>query len=118
MTTIFLPYPPSANNLWRVFKCRIIRSADYRGWISNAGKVLNAQHPQKLTGPVTIHITANPPDKRRRDIDNLAKSTVDLLEAHQVIERDDMAIVRKLTLEAGELRRGDGRVVVTVENAE
>src|SRR5262245_38103277 len=88
MSTISLPLPPSVNRLWRAGRGRIYRSKPYMAWRESAGWELVAQRPVHIPGPVTVVIAAGCPDRRRRDIDNLGKSVLDLLVAHQVIEDD------------------------------
>jgi crossover junction endodeoxyribonuclease RusA len=92
MPTITLPLPPSTNRLWRAGRGRVYRSKRYLTWCRTAGWELNLQRPARLTGAVVVTISAGRPDRRRRDIDNLAKSTLDLLVAHRVIE-DDAKVV-------------------------
>lgn len=99
--SISLPFPPSVNAIWRSVKGRNIKSKPYRDWQAEAGTQLAMQRPEKHEGPVEVNMAFAPPDKRRRDIDNLAKPCLDILVQHQVIQRDDIAFVRKLTLEVG-----------------
>lgn len=98
MTTITLPFPPSANRLWRNFKGRTVISEGYRLWKETAGWTLQAQRPQKHEGPVNIAIKLMMPDKRRRDIDNRIKPILDLLCAHRVIAGDDSRFVRSVSV--------------------
>lgn len=99
-TTLALSFPPSVNALWRAVGGRSIMSAAYRDWRAVAGTELMAQRPKKLTGPVSISVWLNPPDKRRRDLDNAGfKAIIDLLVEHRVIEADDSRIVRRIEAE-------------------
>ena len=109
-----LPFPPSVNAIWRSVKGRNIKSKPYRDWEQEAGTELMCQRPEKHEGPVHVTMTFGLPDKRRRDIDNLAKPVNDLLVTHQVIQRDDAAFLKKLTLQIGEGFKG---VQVQVEAA-
>jgi crossover junction endodeoxyribonuclease RusA len=111
MSTLDLPLPPSTNRLWRAGRGRVYRSKRYMSWCRDAGWELNLQRPSRLTGAVVVTIAAGKPDKRRRDIDNLAKSTLDLLVAHQVIE-DDAKLV-SITSRWDETI-APGRIAVTV----
>jgi crossover junction endodeoxyribonuclease RusA len=43
-----------------------------------------------LAVPLEIRIAAFPPDRRKRDLDNLLKSVLDCLEASGVIENDNL----------------------------
>lgn len=50
--------------------------------------MIKAQTKQQINGPYVIHISASRPDKRRRDLDNLLKSTSDLLVKSKIVEDD------------------------------
>jgi Holliday junction resolvase RusA-like endonuclease len=41
----------------------------------------------RILAPITVIIAAGVPDRRRRDVDNLGKAMLDLLTAHQVIDK-------------------------------
>jgi crossover junction endodeoxyribonuclease RusA len=116
--TIELPFPPSTNAIWRAVNGRNIKSKPYRVWEREAGTELLTQNPDKHEGPVNITMTFGLPDKRRRDIDNLAKPVNDLLVKHQVIQRDDVAFLRSLTLKIGEGFTGVRVDVLPISEAE
>ncbi len=65
-----------------------------------------------MVGRVSVSITVHPPDRRRRDLDNLLKGPLDALE-HAGVYLDDGQIDR-LEIERGDVMRG-GRVVVRIE---
>jgi crossover junction endodeoxyribonuclease RusA len=88
---IFLPYPPSANRLWRSGRGRVYRSAEYNSWLKEAGFSILAQNPPKIAGHYKIFIEAARPDKRRRDLDNIAKASMDVLVSLGVIQDDSFA---------------------------
>jgi Holliday junction resolvase RusA-like endonuclease len=93
MPTIDLPLPPSVNRLWRSNRGRVHRSAPYAAWLKEAGWELLQQRPKAVPGCVSIAISAGKPDKRRRDLDNIAgKAVLDLLTKHQVIEDDSKVL--------------------------
>jgi crossover junction endodeoxyribonuclease RusA len=97
-TRIVLPFPPSINRLYRAVGGRSILSEAYRGWKTEAGKLLNAQRPRKMRGQVAVTVELCAPDKRRRDADNAGtKAVLDLLVSHQIIEADDSRFVRSIT---------------------
>ena len=74
-----LPYPPSANRLWRAVNGRQIKSAEYRQWIDEAALSIRLQRPRGIIGAYHLVIRASRPDRRRRDIDNLLKPISDAL---------------------------------------
>jgi crossover junction endodeoxyribonuclease RusA len=84
-----LPYPPSANKLWRYVGGRPIKSAHYRAWLHEAATlVVLAVRADIIEGPYALYIRAGRPDNRRRDIDNLIKPISDAL-THGGAVRDD-----------------------------
>lgn len=84
MITVSLPYPPSANSIWRQFKGRAIKSADYRRWLHDALVAIPSEARGKIKGRCSVEIRADRPDQRIRDIDNLAKPILDSLKTHEV----------------------------------
>jgi len=93
MTTIELQLPPSINRLWRAGRKKVFRSPRYVAWLKSAGWELAIQRPARITGPVSISIAAGRPDRRRRDLDNVAtKALLDLLCTHQVIQDDSLVV--------------------------
>lgn len=113
MVIVTLPYPPSANRLWRAVKGRQIKSAEYRTWIVAA--VAACGGAGTLVGPYRLRLIADRPDKRRRDIDNLLKPVSDALKAAGVVQDDSDAV--SVSAEwSGEVLPG-GRVVVGLERA-
>jgi crossover junction endodeoxyribonuclease RusA len=114
-TTITLPLPISTNRIWRAGRGgHVYRSPQYRAWVTEAGWSLRAQRPKSVAGPVSVTIAAGRPDRRRRDVDNLAKALLDLLVQHRVLEDDS-----KVTSFAArwDSSIAPGRVAVTVAPA-
>lgn len=111
---ITLPWPPSANKLWRNVNGRTIKSETYRKWLMLAGWDLRSQKPKPVPGPYRLTMIAIRPDQRRRDIDNLLKPVSDLLRDCGVIEDDSLAqsVMAGWSLESP-VR--DGQIIVAVE---
>jgi crossover junction endodeoxyribonuclease RusA len=89
---ITVPWPPSTNQYWRQYQGRMLISAQGRKyreaiiqqvWLE--GKI------KRITGDLKVTIEAFRPDERRRDLDNLLKSTLDAL-AHAGLYEDDSQI--------------------------
>lgn len=81
--------PPSTNGLFLNAGHRgRIKTPRYRAWLTDAGWQLEKQKPLAMCGDIGVEISARRPDKRKRDIDNLAKPILDLLVTHRVIEDD------------------------------
>lgn len=87
-TPIHLPYPPSANGMWRNTDGKTLLSKQYRAWKREAAIVIALQRPRKLTGAYRLTVVATRPDKRARDLDNILKPISDALKAAGLI-RDD-----------------------------
>ena len=85
-----LPWPPSVNRYYRVFRNRILISRDGRKYrmmvVSRLGGI-----NRKLTGEVSVEIDLYPPDRRRRDIDNPLKCLLDSM-THAGVYEDDSQI--------------------------
>ena len=112
--TIKLPWPPSVNTYWRRNGGRYFiskKGMDYRqscleACVKHYGHFKADQRLQVL-------IEAYPPDRRKRDIDNLPKAILDGL-GHAQIYSDDSQI-DKLTI--WRCMPLDGLVVVTIAEA-
>ena len=79
---ITLPYPPSVNHYWGTVD-------DY--WhVREAGKQYRRdvwvlwhsvpRVPPPITGRLDVHVQVFPPDRKRRDLDNLGKALLDALQ--------------------------------------
>src|SRR4051812_32222866 len=115
MTTLTLPYPPSANRLWRNVPGKgTLKSAAYRAWISKATGEIMIQRGKPVRGAYRLTIVAVRPDLRARDIDNLAKPVGDLMASAGIVQNDSMAqsVFVGWSLEAPVK---DGSIIVSVE---
>lgn len=86
-----LPFPPSTNRLWRIAGKRMYRSKRYMEWIGECALALELEARPEIDYPFNIEIVAGRPDKRRRDLDNLSKPILDVLQHCQVIKDDCFA---------------------------
>ncbi|HEL8026033.1 TPA: RusA family crossover junction endodeoxyribonuclease [Escherichia coli] len=107
-TEFVLPWPPTVNTYWRR------RGNIY--FISEAGRlyrrdVAHIVHQQRLklnlSGRLAIKIIAEPPDKRRRDLDNILKAPLDALTHAGLLiddeQFDEINIVRGQPVPGGRL---------------
>lgn len=78
--TLNIPFPPSSNRYWRNFNGRMIISKDARVYKAEIRKIFIQLKCKKLENRLSVTITAYPPDKRRRDLDNLLKVSLDSLQ--------------------------------------
>ena len=97
-TELDLPLPPSLNRLWRQGQSgKVYRSPEYMNWLKAAGWELAAQRPTSIPSPVAVTLKAGIPGHRRRDLDNIAKATLDLLEQQGVVTNDATVVDLRLT---------------------
>ncbi len=113
MIEITLPWPPSVNHYWRRCKDRYFISAEGKNYRETVNYLsLKARDKFSVEDRLEMIIQAYPPDKRRRDLDNVLKSLLDSLQ-HAGVYSDDsqidsLSIERKLPLR--------GEVVVTIQS--
>lgn len=81
-----LPWPPSINHYWRRVGNRTLISREGRAF--RAAVIAKLAGCEKIDGRLWVTIYAHPPDKRRRDLDNLLKPVLDALE-HAGVYDDD-----------------------------
>ena len=115
MLELELPYPPSINHYWRRVGPRTLISREGRRFRERVVAILAAMHIRPLAGNLAVHVEVFPPDRRRRDIDNVQKALFDALE-HGGAYADDSQIV-KLTIEKGEPVEG-GKTLVRIRKTE
>lgn len=108
-----LPYPPSVNHYWRRAGSRTIVSAEGRRYRAAAARTLAMRRIRHFEGRVSVRVVVHPPDRRRRDLDNVLKALLDALAQPGGAYRDDSQI-DGLEVLRGEVVKG-GLVVVTVE---
>jgi len=102
-----LPYPPSVNHYWRYARGRFYISPAGHSYRKAVAAALFGC--EKLSGPVALEIEVYPPDRRRRDLDNILKSVLDALEHAGAF--DDDAQVASIFVERKEVvREGKCRV--------
>lgn len=119
-----LPYPPSINHYYKTV--RINRSISifigekgiaYRNKVFEAVRKHKNETNQLLHDPyfpherLKVHIDLYPPDRRRRDLDNIFKGVLDSLQ-HGVVFKDDNQI-DKLTIERKEIIK-NGKLIIDI----
>lgn len=90
--SIVLPYPPSANRLWK-FRGgrRPYKSKQYTDW-TNKVLILCLGKKKFISGHYHIMIEAGRPDRRRRDLGNLEKPISDAMQEAGVVGDDCLAL--------------------------
>lgn len=119
MTTLTLPWPPSVNRYWRHpstgrLAGRHLISTDGRKYREQVAAMTMLQTDAHYTGSLTVDITANRPDNRRRDLDNLLKAILDSL-THAGIWGDDSQI-SDLRIKWGEKVVSDGSIEINISS--
>jgi len=119
--TLTLPYPPSVNHYWRHYRGRTVISREGRAFRASVCALLapapgmSGHGPRKPPsgGRVALDMDAFPPDRRRRDLDNIQKAVLDSLEHAGVYEDDsqiDLLLTRRCEVTPG------GRIEVGVHD--
>jgi len=112
-----LPYPPTINTYWRSVQGRVLiskKGRDYRAAVTR----LVSTEPQVIASGmmkcrVSITMLVFPPDRRRRDIDNLPKAVLDSLEFAGVFENDSQ--VDRLLILRQSVEAPAGRIELLIE---
>ena len=117
-----LPWPPSVNVYWRNVAGKVLISREGRAY---ARVVYGCALEQSMTTlsvgrkvfvvPVSVDIIAYPPNRARRDLDNLPKAILDALTKARVWE--DESLVHDLRIRWGEVRKG-GEIQITINAME
>lgn len=111
--TFVLPYPPSVNHYWRKWHDRMVVSREGREYRTQvcgllAGGSGGGVRKPPMGGRIALCMDAFPPDRRRRDLDNLQKSVLDSLQHAGVYEDDsliDLLLTQRRHVVAGGLLR-------------
>ena len=113
MVMLDLPYPPSINRYYRHVGFRTLISREGRTFRKNVCALLGGGGPRKppAGGRIALCMDAFPPDRRKRDLDNLQKPALDAMQHAGIYEDDsqiDLLLTRRRNVVAG------GRLVVEV----
>lgn len=113
-----IPLPPSVNSYHRSVTLRsgvakVLISREGRQWKKKALQLVAMQRPAVFDGEVCITLTVYFRDKRR-DLDNAAKPTLDLLQAAGVLVNDRSVVELHMIREVD---KGNPRVEVAIRPA-
>lgn len=116
MIELNLPWPPTVNTYWRSLvikgQVRVLTSLKGRDYQSSVARLCLLNRAAKnLSGRLSVTITAYPPDRRARDLDNIAKSLLDALTKAGVWGDDSQ--IDRLIIQRGPVIK-DGRVSVEI----
>jgi Holliday junction resolvase RusA-like endonuclease len=108
---LVLPYPPSINHYWRRMGPRTLISREGRRFRERVLAILATQSLQPISGPLAVEVDAYPPDRRRRDLDNITKALLDAMQ-HGGVYLDDSQIVRLALEKCSPVT--DGKTIVRI----
>lgn len=110
MINLKLPWPPTVNTYYTIARNRKILSKRGREY-----KKTTLEVGPELTGRLEVRIDAYPPDRRKRDLDNIVKPILDLLTDNKVWTDDELIDI--LTIRRKEIKK-PGEVRVYIEEIE
>jgi crossover junction endodeoxyribonuclease RusA len=110
-----LPWPPSVNHYWRARGNRRFINPMAKAWLDEAILLLRSTR-MRFDEPVKVSMFLSPPDRRRRDGDNLEKAVMDALVKAGTIKDDSLAYVKKSCREVLDERLGYVLLVVEEMN--
>ena len=112
MVQIILPWPPTANTYWRRQGARYFisqRGQKYR--LDTTKTCIPYRNHFKDDDRLKLSIKAFPPDRRRRDLDNLFKSVLDSLQFACVYKDDNQ--IDELSIKRMPIN--DGFIIIDIE---
>lgn len=107
-----LPFPPTVNTYWRHNRGRTHISTAGKAYRSTVVRTLIGTRGFPAAERLQIAVCCHPPDRRRRDLDNVLKALLDAL-AHAGAYHDD-AQIDHLTISRLEPDPPRGSVLVTI----
>ena len=115
--TITLPWPPSVNTYYLHVGNRTLISSKGRKYRTTVvDMVASCGQMIRVEGRLSVAIGAHPPDRRRRDLDNVLKALLDAMQ-HAGIYEDD-ANIDRLEITRLAVQPKNGQVIVTIETIE
>lgn len=85
-----LPFPPSVNHYWYHAKGRhFIRERGIRYRAAVVAEIRAQRLATGFSGNIAVSLTVRPPDRRKRDLDNLLKAPLDALQYAGIYQDDN-----------------------------
>jgi crossover junction endodeoxyribonuclease RusA len=85
---LHLPYPPSVNRYWRHNRGVTHLSKEGRDYRRAVADAIHGMSGVPITSACRVEIQVEPPDRRKRDIDNILKALLDALQHGGAIDDD------------------------------
>lgn len=102
-----LPYPPSINHYYAHASNRVILGAKGKSYRRDVALLLHLHRGHCGDKRLAITINVFPPDKRKRDLDNILKSTIDALQHAAIFDDDNqidmLTVIRRDVIKGGSL---------------
>ena len=113
-TTITIPHPPSVNTYWGFRGHRRFLTDKAQAFKREVQAAVLAQPIRFGNAPIYIAISLSPPDKRKRDIDNILKPTLDAFVQAGLFADDSQ--VELLVVARAPICKGGKAVVLIAES--
>jgi len=110
-----LPWPPSVNHYWRRVGNKTVTSKEGRQYRVDVGAIMTIGGVRQMDGRLSIRVEAYPPDRRRRDLDNIQKALLDSMQ-HGGAYADDSQIDRLEVIRCEMVQGGKVDVAITQIN--
>ncbi len=117
---LWLPAPPSVNNMYRSGRGRVYRSTGYKRWQQEADLAFiqaGGLRPWSAY-PVCVEIDLFPgPQYRQRDLDNIVKPLLDFLVYRSVLADDSTQHIRRVVVQFQSERLQSNQVRLRIRRA-
>ena len=108
-----LKYAPSLNSYYKHFRGRVTISQDGRDYTQHVKEVFEAAGVNFGDSKVRVTVDVYPPDRRRRDLDNLAKCLLDSVT--KCSGWSDDSNINQLIFNRREMYKPGGKIELTIE---
>lgn len=110
MINLSLPFPPSVNHYWGQSGVNRFIGKKGREFRLAVAEACLEEKVKALEGALSIYISLFPPDKRKRDIDNVVKPLLDAMEHAGCFENDNQ--IEELHVMRREIYKGGSCMVL------